>query len=43
LDYAAISESAGDHHDEIIELLIQNGALSVATIKEMAATNIQVI
>lgn len=42
LDYAMMSEHTGDKHDEIIDALVQHGALSVSSIKEMASTVIQV-
>jgi hypothetical protein len=37
-----MGDTTNEHHDEIIELLIQHGALSVASIRDMAATSIQV-
>lgn len=41
LDYALMSEHTGEQHDEIIDTLVQHGALSVTSIKEMAAAVVQ--
>ena len=37
-----MGDARGPQHDDIIELLVQHGALSVSTIKEIAATAISV-
>lgn len=40
LDYATMSESRGAEHDQIIEMLMQHGALPVTAIRDVAATAI---
>eukprot|EP00048_Salpingoeca_helianthica_P016841 m.234458 g.234458 ORF g.234458 m.234458 type:complete len:966 (+) comp19622_c0_seq1:1356-4253(+) len=41
LDYIMMGELKGALRDEIVDLLVHHGALSIASIKEMAATSIQ--
>lgn len=41
LDYALSSEGGTDAQEEVVELLLQGGALSIHTLRDLAATALQ--